>query len=232
MAHLKLQRLRHVATSAGRLPYLVHEPPGFAHEPRPGLLYLHGSRERGSDPRKLTYTGIPELIERGRNLPFVTIAPQCPENLMWGALTDALLDLLDEVVPQYGIDPARLYITGISMGGFGAFQLAATAPQRFAALVPICGGGDTTWAERLKDLPTWIFHGAKDTRVPCDESKRMAVALEQLGAPVRFTLYEDLGHDCWKRAYDDLELYSWMLGQRRHSPQQEDYESRAYTMLP
>lgn len=232
MAHFKLQRARHVETSAGRLAYLIHEPPGFAHDLRPGLLYLHGSQERGSNLHALTQTGIPALIERGRNLPFVTIAPQCPEGRMWGQLTGGLLDLLDHVVPQASIHPERLYVTGISMGGFGTFQLAATAPQRFAAMAPICGGGDPTWAERLKELPSWVFHGTKDTRVPSDESKRMVSALQQVGAPVRFTLYEDLGHDCWTRTYDYLELYSWMLGQRRATAPQTSCEGNLQTTAP
>lgn len=223
MAHFQLQRARHVNTGDGKLSYLIHEPPGFSNDGRPGLLFLHGSKERGQNLHQLTRTGIPALIERGRNLPFVTIAPQCPEGRTWGQLMEGLLDLLDQVIPEASVRPERLYLTGISMGGFGAFQLAATAPQRFAALAPICGGGDPTWAERFRDLPTWVFHGAQDTIVPPQESKRMVTALEQAGAPVRFTLYEDLAHDAWTRTYDNPELYSWMLGLRRGAaPRQAD----------
>lgn len=130
----------------------------------------------------------------------------------------ALQDLLDQVVRQAAIEPERLYLTGISMGGFGAFQLAAEAPQRFAALAPICGGGDLAWAQKLRDIPIWAFHGAKDDVVPASSSQRMVNALREVGANVRFTLYEDLGHDCWSRAYEDSELYSWMLGIKRSSP--------------
>jgi predicted peptidase len=215
MAYFRLQRAGRADTRVGDLHYLTHEPPGFADDRRPGLLFLHGSAERGSDLHVLTNTAIPALIERGRNLPFVTISPQCPADMTWAQLTGALQDLLDELVPSLAINPERLYLTGISMGGFGAWQLASAAPERFAALVPLCGGGDVAWVERLKSLPTWAFHGARDPVVPVSESRSMVEALERVGAPVRLTVYEDLEHDCWTRAYDDPELYSWMLGIRR-----------------
>ncbi|MFT3924021.1 MAG: alpha/beta hydrolase-fold protein [Myxococcales bacterium] len=212
MAHFALQRARSVDTRVGKLSYLIHEPPGFANDLRPGLLFLHGSGERGQDLRLLTNTAIPALIERGKNLPFVTISPQCPAGVSWRTMLAGLSDLLDQVVPEAAINSERLYLTGISMGGYGAWQLAAEQPERFAALAPLCGGGDPAWAARLKGLPTWAFHGAKDTVVLPSESKRMVEALERVGAPVKYTLYDDLAHDCWTRAYDDPELYSWMLG--------------------
>ncbi len=217
MAHFSLQRAGQKDTRLGRLSYLTHEPPGFADDRRPGLLFLHGSAERGSDLKLLTRTAIPALLERGANLPFVTIAPQCPAQSTWTEWTPALLDLLEQLVPELAINADRLYLTGISMGGYGAWQLAATAPERFAALAPICGGGDVAWAPRLKALSTWAFHGAQDPIVSVNESRAMVEALESVGASVRLTVYEDLGHDCWTRAYEDPELYSWMLGIKRSS---------------
>jgi len=166
MAHFALQRARHVETRAGRMGYLIHEPPGFALDRRPGLLFLHGSAERGNDLRLLTNTAIPALLEGGRNLPFVTLSPQCPAGSSWSELMGALEDLLDQVVPAATIHPDHLYLTGISMGGYGAWQLAAEAPQRFAALAPICGGGQPAWAERLTSLPTWAFHGPRMQSYP------------------------------------------------------------------
>jgi predicted peptidase len=157
------------------------------------------------------------LIERGRNLPFVTISPQCPANASWQHLMPALEELIDQLVPALAINPDRLYLTGISMGGYGAWQLAANAPRRFAALAPICGGGDVAWASLLACLPTWAFHGAQDPVVPVSESREMVRALERVGAPVKLTVYDDLAHDCWTRAYDDPELYSWMLGIKREA---------------
>ena len=216
MTHFSLQRAGQKDTRLGRISYLTHEPPGFAEDRRPGLLFLHGSAERGSDLRLLTRTAIPALLERGKNLPFVTIAPQCPAQSTWTQWVPALLDLLDQLVPELAINEDRLYVTGISMGGYGAWQLAATAPERFAALVPICGGGDVAWAPRLKALPTWAFHGARDPIVSVRESRDMVEALERVGAPVRLTVYDDLEHDCWTRAYDEPELYSWMLGLKRN----------------
>jgi predicted peptidase len=215
MSRFELQRAHTLGTRAGRISYLIHEPPGFAEDQRPALMFLHGSDERGSNLRLLTRTGIPALIERGRNLPFVTISPQCPAGSSWDPWLPGLLELVDHLITEAAIQPERLYLTGCSMGGFGAWRLAASAPERFAALAPMCGGGDPAWASRLRALPTWAFHGAQDRIVPIDESRRMVEALTRVGAPIRFTVYEDLAHDCWTRAYDDPELYSWMLGQKR-----------------
>jgi predicted peptidase len=108
-----------------------------------------------------------------------------------------------------------VYVTGMSMGGFGAFKLAARAPERFAALVSVCGGGEETWAPALASLPAWLFHGAQDDIVPVSSSQRMCAALEAEGAPVKLTVYDDLSHACWDRAYQTPELYDWLLSQRR-----------------
>ena len=217
MSALKLHRERSAQTKIGRITYLVYQPPGFAEEPRPLVLFLHGSGERGSDLARVATHGIPALIERGRNFPFVAVSPQCPMDFNWGQLTEGLLELLLLLDPALHIDPARIYVTGISMGGFGALKLAATSPQTFAALVPVCGGGEDAWAPALSSIPTWLFHGALDTTVPVKSSERMRDALARQGGPVQLTVYDDLSHNCWDRAYQTPELYDWLLAQRRSS---------------
>lgn len=215
MSALKLHRERTAQTKFGPLSYLVYQPPGFAEEPRPLVLFLHGVGERGNELARVATHGIPALIERGKNFPFLAVSPQCPAEFYWGELTEALLELLSLLDPALHVDRSRVYLTGISMGGFGAFKLAAQAPDVFAALVSVCGGGEEAWAPALGRLPTWLFHGQLDDVVPVASSQRMFAALEAEGAPVKLTIYDDLAHDCWDRAFQSPELFEWLLAQRR-----------------
>ena len=215
MSTLTLHRAHHFRSSSGSLSYLLYEPPGWAEEPRPFVLFLHGSGERGSDVERVAAHGIPYEIERGKNFPFVAVSPQCPRTEAWVDLCEPLLELVEELVETLTLDPRRIYVTGVSMGGFGAWKLASTKPERFAALVPVCGGGDPSWTPRLRDLPTWAFHGADDPVVSVHHSQAMVDALRAVGAPIRFTLYPGVGHESWQQTYENLELYDWLLGQRR-----------------
>jgi len=119
--------------------------------------------------------------------------------------------LLDEILASYKVDRDRVYLTGLSMGGFGTWALAAAHPERFAAIVPICGGGNPADAGRLKDLPIWVFHGAKDRAVPLERSEVMVNAIRKAGGSPKFTVYPEAGHDSWTGAYTDPELYKWLL---------------------
>jgi predicted peptidase len=217
MSSLALHRTHTFSSSAGKLHYLSYEPPGWEDAARPLVVFLHGAGERGSDVAKVASHGIPLEIERGKNFPFVAISPLCPSGQNWNELGGALTELLDEVVATFKIDERRVYLTGISMGGFGAWHLAATTPNRFAALVPIAGGGDPSTAEALRSLPTWAFHGDQDNVVPASKTQGMVDALTALGAPIKLTLYPGVGHDSWTQTYENPELYDWILGQRRGS---------------
>jgi predicted peptidase len=205
-----------------RLAYLVHVPPGPPPDEAPGwpvLLYLHGAGERGSDPEALKRQGLPRLVERHADFPFVTVAPQCAAGSAWYRYPRTLLALLDDVLARLPVDPARVYLTGNSMGGYGTWGLAGRHPERFAAIAPVCGGGLRTdgfpaRAHALRRMPVWAFHGALDEVVPPGESQRLVDALRAEGAEVRFTLYPDLGHDSWSRAYGDPALYAWLLAHR------------------
>jgi predicted peptidase len=141
------------------------------------------------------------------------VSPQCPEGRWWKV--DDLATLLDEVEAKYRVDADRIYLTGLSMGGFGTWDLASNFPDRFAAIAPMCGGGQPEMARRLKYLPIWVFHGDADPSVPVKKSDDMVEALKKVGADVKFTKYPGVGHDCWTQSYANPELYTWFLSHTR-----------------
>jgi predicted peptidase len=179
----------------------------------PLILSLHGAGERGDDLDLVLVHGIPKRLSDGEDLPFVVVAPQCPADERWSA--ESLARYLDEVESDSPVDPDRIYVTGLSMGGSGTWSLAIAQPHRFAAIAPICGRGDPTQAHVLKHLPVWAFHGALDPQVPLARSEEMVDALHACGGAVRFTVYPDAGHDSWTQAYSDPDLYDWFLSHRR-----------------
>jgi predicted peptidase len=207
-----------------RAKYLRFLPKGYdAQSPRrwPLMLFLHGIGERGRDPWKVKAHGPPKVAETMTNFPFILVSPQCPNGEWWS--NDVLEALLDEVIATHNVDTGRVYLTGSSMGGFGAFALALCAPERFAAVAPVCGGGtpfppmgfDARRKAALQALPFWVFHGDQDTAVPLEESERMVKALKKFGCEVKFTVYPGVGHDAWTRTYENPELYEWFLSHRR-----------------
>lgn len=201
----------------GLLPYLLQIPGEARADPQarwPLILFLHGAGERGTDLEVIARHGIPAVAPTMDPLPFIAASPQCPHGMYWTELTALLGRLLDELEETQPIDPDRIYVTGMSMGGFGTWKLIAETPERFAAAAVVCGGGRPSWTPRLAQLPIWVFHGSDDTVVRPDHSIQMVAALQELGAPVRFTLYDHVGHDSWTRAYADPELYAWLLRHR------------------
>jgi len=214
------QRFERKVTKTLQLGYLLYLPKGYEVDKKkkwPLVLFLHGSGERGDSLDLVKVHGIPKIVEEQPDFPAIAVSPQCPKDAWWGAelQQDALEGLLDQVGRKYRVDPDRVYLTGLSMGGYGAWELAMRQPRRFAALVPICGGGDSTRACLLAEIPTWIFHGAKDDAVPPAESQRMYEALKACGGDVRFTLYPEVDHLSWVPAYADPALYEWLFRQRR-----------------
>jgi predicted peptidase len=126
-----------------------------------------------------------------------------------------LINLLDDIVSRYNVDTERIYLTGLSMGGYGTWTLAAAYPQRFAAIAPICGGGERYMADKFKNVPVWAFHGAKDNVVPPVKSEEMVNAINARGGNARLTVYPDAAHDSWTATYDNPELYDWFLKHRK-----------------
>lgn len=198
------------------LSYLTGLPQGEApKEGWPLLIFLHGSGERGSDLEMLKQHGPPKLFGTKTELDsFLTIAPQCPASSR-GWDTTALKDLMDQTIASQPVDKSRIYLSGLSMGGYGAWKLLKENPDFFAAAIPICGGGDPASASLFKDVPIWIFHGRKDEAVPVQKSIDMDEALKKAGGKPKFTLYEDAPHDCWTRTFENPEVYSWLLLQKK-----------------
>lgn len=198
--------------------YLLHLPRDYDKgdpKPWPLILYLHGSGERGEEPERLRTTGVAEIAERDPAFPFIVVSPLCPLKGYGWWRNDALMALLEEVEARYAVDRTRIYVTGFSMGGYGTWNLASEFPEHFAAIAPLCGAGYDDVALQLKNVPAWVFHGAKDSVVPPKESIDMVNAMKAIGAEVRFTLYPDLGHGIWNRTYSNPELYSWFLQHRK-----------------
>lgn len=205
---------RRIAKTVG-YRYLLFLPEGYG-EPDvkwPMILFLHGAGERGDDIDLVKKHGPPKIVEEKADFPFVVVSPQCPEEHMWN--TDALAALVDEVTGSCEIDESRIYVTGLSMGGFGTWALACECPERFAAIAPVCGGGFALRAARLAQLPVWAFHGALDQVVPLEMSAKMVRSLRDAGGDVRFTVYPTAEHDSWTETYANPELYEWFLKHRR-----------------
>ncbi len=178
----------------------------------PLLLFLHGAGERSNDNLDLVKVhGPPKLIAAGKHFPFIVVSPQCKLGAWWDATE--LSGLLDHIEANYKVDKQRIYVTGLSMGGFGTWALASRESKRLAAIAPICGGGNAIAARYTKSIttPTWAFHGGKDRVVPLSESKEMIDVLKQNNIEARLTVYEDAGHDSWTETYDNPELYQWLL---------------------
>ncbi len=200
-----------------RLNYLLYLPPDYDKQSAwPLVLFLHGAGERGSNLELVKRHGPPKLVEQGKDFPFILVSPQCPAGKWWYPME--LSALLDEIVERYKVDPDRIYVTGLSMGGFGTWSLAAYSPERFAAIVPICGGGEVLLANKYVHLPVWAFHGAKDSVVPLRRSQEMVEAINRAGGHARLTVYPNAGHDSWTATYDNPEVYQWLLKQRRGQP--------------
>jgi predicted peptidase len=208
-----------------KLRYLVHLPAGYrldSEQKWPFMIFLHGAGLRGDDLELVKQEGPPKRVAEGREFPFIIVAPQCPLRRWWPEEIDSLRELLLKCLSRYPIDTSRIYLTGLSMGGFGTWHLAAAHPKAFAAIVPVCGGAlhYSDLAERiavLSKVPIWVFHGADDETVPLAESQKLVDALKAAGGNVRFTVYAGVGHDSWTQTYANPEVYDWMLQQRNES---------------
>ena len=204
----------------------------------PVILFLHGTGERGNDGDKPVKVGLgPHVLAHRADFPAIVVFPQAPDDRDWIGPTAALaLAELDRATEEFNGDRDRTYLTGLSMGGYGTWELALREPHRFAALVPICGAllppreerstlrvtplagqADpyTALAQSLHHIPTWIFHGAKDDLVPPDDDRRTYAALKSAGADVRYTEFPDANHNAWDPAYATAELWPWLFAQRR-----------------
>lgn len=195
--------------------YLLHVPNDKRHAINgqlPMIVFLHGAGERGDDIEKLKVHGPPKKINNGEDMPFIVLSPQCKENRRWDPQTIKIL--IEQIMKDYPVDQNRVYLTGLSMGGYGTWDLAVKYPHRFAAIAPICGGSDVNaWdaTMHLTEMPIWAFHGAMDQVVPLEGTVKIIQALRQAGSNPKLTIYPDANHDSWTETYDNPELYSWFL---------------------
>lgn len=229
---------REVRVSGTAYRYRVFVPATTKHGERPVVVFLHGSGERGDDNRKQLAVGLGPYVEKHADeFPAIVVFPQAPENTEWHDNLAMTLAAVDAATREFGGDPDRTYLTGMSMGGYGTWEFALREPRRFAALVPVCGGivgpdrrptlqvtpvagvADpfAEVARRLHDVPVWIFHGARDDVVPPEQSRTMAAALQAAGATqARYTEFPDANHNSWDPAYSQTpELWPWLFAQRR-----------------
>lgn len=200
----------------------------------PLVIFLHGAGERGNDNERQLIWGAGAFIkeENREEYPCFVIAPQCPEGKRWVDVNWDLMEhimpeepsenmalvmeLIDRVAAEYPVNKRRIYVTGLSMGGYGTWDLISRCPDKFAAAAPICGGGDEQQASKLVNMPIWVFHGADDTTVPPERSRNMVNAIKEAGGTkIKFTEYPGVGHGSWKPAYADPELMAWMFKQKK-----------------
>jgi predicted peptidase len=212
------------------MQYLLFLPKGYDAQKTnrwPLMMFLHGSGEREGNVWRVTIHGPTKYIEKHPDFPFILVSPQCPPGSKWS--DDTLLGILDEVTAKYRVNTNRIYLTGLSMGGYGAWSLATTYPERFAAVAPVCGGEgnigivlsirEKEKAAALKRLPIWAFHGAKDDVVDVSESERMVAAMKRIGnRNVKLTVYPEATHNSWAQTYDNPQLYEWFLGYDKARP--------------
>jgi predicted peptidase len=220
-----VKHFRFTKTQSAELDYLLFLPKGYdagAEKRWPMILFLHGAGERGTNVWQVAVHGPPKNVATHPDFPFIVVSPQCPADHVWSK--EVLLGLLNEITAAYAVDTRRIYLTGLSMGGYGTWDLGLAHPKKFAAIVPICGGGQTLSVllvspdkvSALKTLGVWAFHGAKDPVVSPSESQRMVDALKKAGVEdVKLTVYPEAGHDSWTESYNNPELYDWLLKHQR-----------------
>lgn len=210
---------------SAQLNYLLHVPASYGQEPEkqwPLLIFLHGSREVGRDINRVRKAILPQMLEENPDFPFIVMAPQATsQQYGWYPSLKSIEATIDELQGEYKIDPDRIYVTGLSMGGYGAWALLMDAPDRFAAIAPVVGGYFYNPKQlcELKDKPIWVFAAKRDRNVPLKESERVVNALKACGAAPLFTVFENANHDeGWELAYTTTDIFQWLLAQRRGQP--------------
>ena len=225
-----------VTAANGRvLPYRLFMPSVPAAAKLPLIVHFHGAGSWGDNNTAQLGQARRFAANAWQNkYPCFVLAPQTPAGEKWVDLdwrqTDhvmpaeptwqmaAVLALTEKLIRELPIDPARIYVNGQSMGGYATWDAISRRPDLFAAAVPVCGGGDPQQADTIKTVPIWAFHGARDTTVPPENSRRLAAALQQAGATIKYTEYPDVAHDAWNFAYDEPGLRDWLFAQRKPTP--------------
>jgi predicted peptidase len=214
------------------LQYRLLKPDNYdAKEKYPLVLFLHGAGERGKDNERQLIHGVTEFAkeENRKKHPCFLLAPQCPTGSGWSDFMSKkktpskeqsepgklAVELVEAIQKEFSIDPKRLYITGLSMGGYGTWDIITRHPDMFAAAVPICGGGDSAQMEKIAKMPIWVFHGGKDPVVRPERSRELVEAIKKAGGEAKYTEYPDVGHNSWVKAYQDADMMAWLFAQKR-----------------
>ena len=222
-----------VGTSKAILKYRLLKPIDYVPGKKyPMILFLHGAGERGDDNQTTLVHGAKDLAEpkRREQYPCYVVIPQCPKELKWSEVDwtkdsselptepsqslQLVKELLEEMIETAGVEPTRIYITGLSMGGYGTWDAIARYPGFFAAAIPVCGGGDPSTVNRFAKLPIWCFHGDADSAVKVIRSREMIDALKRVGSQAKYTEYPGVAHDSWTATYSNPQLYEWMFEQQ------------------
>lgn len=199
-----------------QIKFWLYAPENYAEvKLLPCIMFLHGMGERGEDLASVKQWGPPKLIAEGEDFPFIVISPLCPKDIVWK--TDFLQQILDAVIAELNVDEQRVYMTGLSMGGYGTWAMLAACPDRIAAAIPICGGGDPSTASKMTAVPIWAFHGSADSVVGADRSREMVEAVSKAKGTAKLTVYEAVGHNSWSQTYSNSEIYDWLLRHRRRT---------------
>lgn len=214
-AQQTIQKLK--ISSEQTVNYLLYLPENYAAnqaEKFPILLFLHGGGQSGDQIELVKKNGPPALVDQGMKFPFIILSPQNGyKNKFWDVFL--VIQLLDSIVKKYRVDTSRIYLSGMSRGGFGAWCMAAQFPDKFAALAVVCGANIAPYAGWIGKMPVWVFHGTDDPLIPLHESVEMVDALRALGNNAKLTVYEGVKHNAWEKAYADPELYKWLLQQKK-----------------
>lgn len=222
------------AADGGELPYRLLSPKKIDPQAKyPLVIFFHGAGERGKDNRVQLVHGMNDFAsdEIMEKYPAFVAAPQCPDNMQWvdtpwsadshtmpenpSVPMQRAFELIDSLEKNLPIDASRIYVTGLSMGGFGAWDAIQRQPQRFAACVPVCGGGDAATVNSIKHVPVWAFHGDQDGAVKPKRSRDMIAALKAAGGSPKYTEYPGVGHDSWSATYRDPQMYAWLFSQKK-----------------
>lgn len=194
--------------------YWIFLPKSYDNKkPWPLMLFLHGAGERGDNINQVVKWGPPKRVLNKSDFPFVLVSPQCPKNQRWD--TAVLHTLVEHAAKSNKIDRSRMYCTGLSMGGYGTWAMIAKYPNLFAAVIPICGGGNPATAKKIAEMPIWAFHGGDDRVVPASRSQSMVNAIKKEGGTkATLTIYPGVNHNSWSKTYANEKIYSWLLSNR------------------
>lgn len=198
--------------------YYLYCPQNCNEEKLPLIVFLHGAGERGNgttELEKVNVHGLPKYLNEGKEYPAIILAPQCPQGIVWSNLIFSLKELIDNIIESYNVDTDRVSITGISMGGFGTWEMGISYPELFSAIAPVCGGGMSWRCENLKNTPVWAFHGDVDDVVPLKNSVEMVDAVNKVGGNAKLTIFHNVGHNSWEETYTSTNVVDWLISKSK-----------------